>query len=98
MNDLIKCSRCSKTLIAESFEGHDCSPVFRDAKTIMVDWFTVTKDDRGRKTVLANCMDGTLLTLVENDTEAIPIAFNPSDGSYHPRKSDGSDGKLPEPF
>lgn len=83
MNDLVKCSRCKKTLIAESFREHNCSTPTRDVRTIMIDFHTTTKDEMGREVILAQAMDGTLLRLVMNDREAIPLPFNPSANYSH---------------
>ena len=77
MNDLVKCSRCRKTLIAESFRDHDCSSTYRDVKTIIIDFHTKTKDEFGREMILAKTMDGTMLRLVMNESDSIPIPFEP---------------------
>lgn len=88
MNDLVKCARCKNTLIAESFDGHICTPRFRGTKTVIIDFFNIGKTSDGKTLILAKGMDGIMYSLIVNDQPSIPIPFNPSDESLQRKKSD----------
>jgi hypothetical protein len=63
----------------------------------MIDFHGTTEDKLGRQVILAQAMNGTLLRLVINDKEPIPIPFNPSDDLLQPEKKQSSDANDTEP-
>lgn len=79
MNDLAKCARCNNTFIGEAFPDHVCTPRYRGSKRIMIDFHSLSKDERGRETIMAKGMDGITYWLTVSDQHSIPIPFNPSD-------------------
>ena len=89
VDNLVKCSRCNNTFINEAFREHLCTTMYRDSKTIMIDWHTLTRDPEGRETILAKSMDGVLYSLIVNNRPSIPIPFVPSDESLQGNRSDG---------
>jgi len=66
MNNIIKCTRCKKTLIEEEFNGHVCTPNLRGIKDILVDYYYLgQKDNDGHEFVYAKGLDGILYRLVK---------------------------------
>lgn len=79
MNDMVKCARCKKALIAEEFGDHICTPEWKGCKTILIDYHTTSKDEKGREIILAMGMDGIMYSLVLDNKPTEPIPFKPSD-------------------
>lgn len=79
MNELVKCSRCKKAMIDEEFDDHNCSPALKGSKTILLDYYTKGKDEKGKEMLLAKGMDGIMYTFIVDNEASMPLSFDPSD-------------------
>lgn len=95
INELIKCSRCKKTMISEEFDNHNCSPILIGNRTILLDYYTKGNDENGNEMFLAKGMDGIMYTLIVDTEPAVPIPFNPSDEIRH-RDDPTNTGQNPQ--
>jgi hypothetical protein len=73
MRDICRCSRCGKILINEEFEGHNCSPRAIASKSILLDYYTVSKDQQGREVIIAKDMNGIIYTLTVSTVKPTKI-------------------------
>jgi len=65
MNDIGRCPRCHKFLIAEQLETHKCEIPFKHVKEIYVDWITnCDKDVNDDIVYVAMGLDGNLYRLI----------------------------------
>jgi hypothetical protein len=87
MNNTTKCNRCRKILISEEYDSHLCTPYISGHRKLFIDYFVITKDDKGNTAILAKDMDGIIYTMIKC----------PSDESYQHDGEGKSDDKLTEP-
>jgi hypothetical protein len=91
MSELYKCRRCCKLLIAEEFDGHNCSPKI-NGKLVKIDvdyWFQAKHPQTGEDIISAKGLDGTaywFIKRLQRPSDKVP--FKPSDESLQVRKSD----------
>lgn len=78
MNNVVKCARCNKVLIAESFQHHACIVSYVGSKDIEVETFGKYIDEDGREVVVAYGIDGITYRFYQTDKEKIPIPFEPT--------------------
>ena len=65
MNDVGRCPRCNKFLIAEQKETHRCSVPIREVKEILLDWINDGVQNEDEDTVqVAMGLDGVLYRLI----------------------------------
>jgi len=86
-NGLSKCSRCSRVLIDEEFDGHVCTPKLGKTKTIEFDFSGITKTPEGATVVIIKAMDGTLYRFIER------VATTVDRLCFEPAKRDVTDGE-----
>ena len=73
MNNTTKCIRCKKILISEEYDSHLCTPYVNGHRKLFIDYFLVTKDDKGHTALVVKDMDGIIYTMIKRS----------SDESYH---------------
>ncbi len=97
MQNVGRCPKCNKVLIAEQYGDHVCtrSPrktPLKGAKTIAIDHYFETQTDNGDTVLIARGLDGFFYRLVRCFHTPLHVS---SDDSYH---DDSSDKDLTEPL
>ena len=90
MNNIVTCERCRKTLVAEEYENHLCSPLANGSKIIEIDYYIIHSDELGDVYIITKTMDGLLLTLKKS---ASPTEnkhyFSPTESQQRNKTPDG---------
>ncbi len=81
MNNIIICERCKKTLVAEEYDNHLCSPLANGSKIIEIDYYIIHSDELGDIYIITKTMDGLLLTLKKSAVSSTENkhSFSPTD-------------------
>lgn len=66
MTNIVKCDRCSKTLIIEEYEKHICTPILKSIQDIVVDYYYEgKKDELGHDTFFMKGLNGVFYRVVK---------------------------------
>jgi hypothetical protein len=97
LNDIFKCNRCKRILIAEEFEKHKCTPKLESVISIDFDYYYITKDKMDREEIVIKGMDGNLYSFVKREnkpSDKVAFYLSPSNDMLH---RDDSDDNVTEP-
>jgi len=57
-NNVVECVRCGKRLIREEFESHICTTELKAVRHIAVDYWWLTKNEKGEELTMVKGLDG----------------------------------------
>ena len=85
MTELVKCTRCKKTMINEEYDQHRCMPEIKGYKTIKYTTSYSVMDEENRKVTTFRGMDGIVYDFVEiqEDKEHTKIPYQPIGNSQN---------------